>query len=159
MDIDCSVKLLSAALARVHSSAPSSQMRIDSVGTPEMRRRLKLCCFFFFFFFLHVTNICRRDRFVLGANRNRLTRTSCPPAGLLPSGDVVPAGGAARRSDQEEHLAVPGGLQRLPGQTRLQEEEGKMAAVVMATEVGRGWSRGVLQLSSLTSGAARSEAA
>lgn len=54
--------------------------------------------------------------------------TSCPPAGLLQSGNSVQAGGAARRPDQEEHRAVPGGLQRLPGQTLLQEEEGKTPA-------------------------------
>lgn len=51
--------------------------------------------------------------------------TSCPPAGLLQGGNSVQAGGAARPSDQEEHLAVPGGVPRLPGQTRLQEEEGR----------------------------------
>lgn len=52
----------------------------------------------------------------------------CPssPAGVLQSGDPVQAGGAAGRPDQEEHLSVPGRLQRVPGQAGLQEEEGEL---------------------------------
>lgn len=59
---------------------------------------------------------------------NVISVSSSRPAGFLQSGDSVQAGGAAGRSDQEEHLSVPGCLQGKPGQTRLQEEEGKTAA-------------------------------
>lgn len=52
----------------------------------------------------------------------------CPPAGVLQSRNLVQAGGAARHSDQEEHLFVPGCLPGISGQTGLQEEEGKTAA-------------------------------
>jgi len=51
-----------------------------------------------------------------------------PPAGVLQSGDSIQTGGAARRSDQEEHLSAPGCLQGIPVKTGLQEEEGKAAA-------------------------------
>lgn len=49
-------------------------------------------------------------------------------AGVLQSGDSVQAGGAARRSDQEEHHFVSGCLQGISGQTCLQEKKGKTAA-------------------------------
>ena len=57
----------------------------------------------------------------------------CPssPAGVLQSGDPVQAGGAAGRPDQEEHLSVPGRLQRVPGQAGLQEEEGELQHSIM----------------------------
>lgn len=57
-----------------------------------------------------------------------LFNSPSPAAGVLQSGDSVQAGGAAGCSDQEEHLFVPGRLQGVPGQTGVQEEEGKTAA-------------------------------
>ncbi|KAM7399868.1 hypothetical protein PAMP_019109 [Pampus punctatissimus] len=49
--------------------------------------------------------------------------------GVLQSRDSVQAGGAARRSDQKEHLSVPGCLPGIPGQAGLQEEEVKVTTV------------------------------
>lgn len=48
-------------------------------------------------------------------------------AGVLQSGDSVQAGGATGCPNKEKHHFVPGCLQGIPGQTGLQEEEGKSA--------------------------------
>lgn len=48
-------------------------------------------------------------------------------AGVLQGGHPVQARGAAGCPNQEKYYFVPGCLQRIPGQTGLQEEKGKSA--------------------------------